>query len=278
MPARVATGKSRPNPSSGTHVFEGRDLSEAQSIGFTFDSLKTTAWLFADRFGEKPLGYTQMAAGAEPDETLKALQPLFAFVHTPCFALIPEILFDEHQADSLLSFTTTFEKGQGEVSIARIPEHSMYMLYFDALDAQGYADEHFPGLKVQHAMVHYYRVGVQLSENLADFVLLMAAGTMYHVLYFKNRQLQLANILESAYTDDLLYYLLFTAKELGIGEHVPIHLTGVDKEFQPKLSKFAKNVVQGIDFALLNMKNMDGTASPAILDDALFAYTATLCV
>ncbi len=281
MPAQVETGKSNILQPAHSLVFEGYHRDATQSIGLSFEPNFFTTWLYGDKLGSTLIAEERYPIhGLDWKAIIKSL-PMeyvaFGLTHGERFTLMPTAVFEEDCSEAFLKFNTAYS-GAGNWNYDHIHLLGITVLYEDEMKAQKIADEHFTGLKIQHAVSHLIQSLHKAAGKGGVQMFVYNCDTHYYFIVFKDTRLVLANALNAISNEDVIYYLLYTLKQIEEKNDCEVVLLGNTNtmtDLKSKLETYLPNVNIGIAGSRIGMK---GIRNNEDFGNFFMAYTGQLCV
>lgn len=162
------------------------------------------------------------------------------------FTIVPLELFDSEQAELL--FYHNHQKRENEIILYNIPKKSNVVVVFGmSKSAYTFLCQQYPKVRFYSQsgpLIEYFSIKSRLGNNLKMYASLRQDAVDLYC--FERGKLLLVNSFECVHTDDRIYYLLYTWKQLGFDqERDELHLAGLltDKEnLVQKLKKFISQV------------------------------------
>lgn len=280
MPAQVETGKSNIAQPAHSLVFEGYHRDATQSIGLSFEPNFFTTWLYKDKLGTNLIGEERYPVHdldwASTIQALPAQQAVFGLTHGERFTLVPTSIFDEEHAGALLQLNTSFD-GTGTLNFDHLHALGITVLYQDETEAQKIADDHFTGLKIQHVVSHLIQTLHKAANKGKVHMFIYNCATHYYFVAFKNAKLALANALNALSDEDVMYYLLYTLKQIGAKTDSEVTFLGNANELvalKSALAPYQPKVNIGISPSHIGLNQSIANED---LSKYFMAYTGQLC-
>lgn len=280
MPAQVETGKNNILQPAHSLVFEGYHRDATQSIGLSFEPNFFTTWLYGDKLGSILIGEEKYPIHdldwKAMVSTLAAEQAAFGLTHGERFTLAPTTIFDEDEAGSLLQLNTSYD-GNGNLNYDHIHALGITVLYQDERDAQKITDEYFTGLKIQHVVSHLIQTLHKAAVKGKVQMFVYNCASNYYFIVFKDAQLALANSLDALSDEDVIYFLLYTLKQIGPKSHSEITLLGNANDLislKTALEPYQPNVKIGISPGQIGLNHF---MADEHLGNYFMAFTGQLC-
>ncbi len=158
-----------------------------------------------------------------------SLEVKYAIHFTTPYALLPMAVYDESTAHEYLRHSTGYSDGR--IKNDRLVALDLVIISQEPTAIQEYTDRHFPGLELSHgirAILNYGRDHSKAGSSVQSF--LLQTGTLYTLAIFKSGLLLLANTVETAYTEDVRYFMLFALEKLKISEERKLFMLGAASE------------------------------------------------
>lgn len=276
----METGKNNISTPAHSHLFKGYDREATQSIGLSFEPNFFTTWLYEDKLGTKLIGEEKYPLhGLDWEKTIKAIPAelaAFGLTHGERFTLVPTSIFDEEHASALLQLNTAYD-GNGTLNYDHVHALGITVLYQDENDAQKITDEHFTGLKIQHVVSHLIQTLHKVANRGKVQMFVYNCASHYYFVTFKDARLTLANALNVLNNEDVIYYLLYTLKQIGANSNSEVTFLGNPNDLsvlKSALEPYQPNVSIGISASRMGINHIFDKDD---LGNYFMAYTGQLC-
>jgi hypothetical protein len=260
--------------------FKGHSHQDIQAVGLSFEPNFFVKWLYADKYGEQCAGLQRFTRNElKPDDLLwqpDQVQAIYGLVHNEAFTLMPSALFDENEARKYLALNHNISEHIA-VDWDDIPEAGITLIYQDVQGVQSMVDHSYPGLKVRHGMGHIIRLMLRASKNQSSHSYIYGCDNLYYVVVYKNNGLQLANAISAQHVDDMVYFYLYTMKQLAMPHNCPLTLLGNAPDLhklQLQLEQYVPSVKVGFNPKLIQI---DAAIEAEALATHFIGYTGQLC-
>ncbi|MEE2772803.1 MAG: DUF3822 family protein [Bacteroidota bacterium] len=162
------------------------------------------------------------------------------------FTLVPEELFSEEQASSFLKFNAKILKTDF-VAFDKLSE-GIVNVYIPYANITNYFFDKYGEFEYQHSMSVLIETFLQQEQGTAK-AFLHCQPNHFELVIIEKGKLLFANSFEYETSEDFLYYLLFTAEQLGLDpEDFELVLCGnISKDAEAY--KLAWNYIKNISFA-----------------------------
>ncbi len=171
---------------------------------------------------------------------------------------VPEPLFDENFLGSYLQYNTkVFETDF--FAFDEIANCQMNTVYIPYVNINNFFIDQFGTFEYKHAntiLVSKLLIGSKNNSEIKVFVHINSEH--FEIIVVQNQKLLLFNSFDYATPEDFLYYILFTAEQLGLNpEEFPLQLIGkidTESEYYQLTYKYIRNVSL-LDVSDLQAKN-----------------------
>lgn len=208
----------------GLTFFGDGVVEDIKSIGLVFGPNFFTSYFYADYNGEQPIAFKR-STSAERDQLgeMAVHTPIFAISFCSEWTLMPQTIFEEKDADTILNFNT--KKGKTKSKWNRIIGLDAVIISEpDQVSAK--AIEHvFPGLELRHgvgALLEYCRKATTNGIH----VYLHEADGRFTLVIFDGKDLKFANSFDGKFDEDVRYFVLYSMKQLKIDPSTPFSFLG----------------------------------------------------
>lgn len=175
---------------------------------------------------------------------LQSKNHLFALNCHPHWTIVPAAIFREEDMSRYLELNTGFTRG-GLPTYSPLDGLESVLIYPSDEEAEKLVRQVQPALEIKHVentLLEYGRRKV--SEKKEDLLLIQVFDDLAMVNIFKEGSLLLANSIEVAKTEDLVYYVFYILKKLKISTGIQTELDGYGTllpGITSQLSKFLTN-------------------------------------
>ncbi|HKL39098.1 MAG TPA: DUF3822 family protein [Cryomorphaceae bacterium] len=157
---------------------------------------------------------------------LQSKNHLFALHSHPHWTIVPAAIFREEDMVRYLELNTGFIGG-GSPTYSSLDGLESVLIYASDEEAEKLVSQIQPALEIKHlesTLLEYGRRKV--SEKKEDLLLIQVFDDLAMVNIFKEGSLLLANSIEVAKAEDLIYYVFYTLKKLKLPTGIPTELDG----------------------------------------------------
>ncbi len=224
----LVTGKI--NTMTNLTYFGDGSINDIKSIGLVFGPNFFTAYFYSDYDGNMPMAYVRSENEKEIDfPSLANFTPIYAVSFGPEWTLMPQSIFEEKDANTILNFNT--KPGKEKAKWNRIIGlDAVICSEPDEISAEKI--EHiFPGLELRHgvgALLEYCRKTVKGGQH----VFLHESNGRFTLIIFDGNKLLFANSFDGKFDEDVRYFVLYSMKQLKIDPTVPFSFLGDAAENQ----------------------------------------------
>jgi len=163
--------------------------------------------------------------------------------HAPVFTFIPNLLFEEKSKEDYMRFL--FATVSGKILHQTLLKPEITILHTLAEDLYDFLRRSFPTAAIVHytaALIARCRERIQLVDGNRMVIYRQPDGI--DVLCFSRENLLLSNHYDCQSTEDVVYYTLYTCKQLKFSQSNDfVYLVKGEEELQEKLSKYIRNIV-----------------------------------
>jgi hypothetical protein len=163
--------------------------------------------------------------------------------HSPVFTCVPNLLFEEKDAEAYLQFS--FTSPHGKILHQTLSNPNMTILHTLPEDIYGFLQRSFP----EAAPVHHTAALIAWCQEKgqclnANRMFIFRTSTGITVLCFSRQQLLLSNYFHCESVEDAVYYSLYVYKQLKFNQSKDfIYLSEAEEKLQETLKKYVQNVV-----------------------------------
>lgn len=190
----------------------------------------------------------ELFADAFRDNTeLKDLYDEIVVIHNNNLStFVPEPLFDDHFLGSYLQYNTkVFETDF--FAFDEIPNYQMNTVYIPYVNINNFFIDQFGSFDYKHANSLLVNKLLDASKNNDDKKMIINFNPgHFEIIVVQNQKLLLFNSFDYQTPEDFLYYLLFTAEQLGLNpENFQLELLGTiieEDDFYQLAYKYIRNV------------------------------------
>jgi hypothetical protein len=199
----------------------------------TFHKAIKTEELFADAFRENA-------------ELKDSYDEIVVIHNNNLSTFVPEPLFDEHFLGSYLQYNTkVFETDF--FAFDEIPNYQMNTVYIPYVNINNFFIDQFGSFDYKHANSILVSKLLDASKNNDDKKMIVNFNSgHFEIIVVQNQKLLLFNSFDYQTPEDFLYYLLFTAEQLGLNpENFKLELLGTIAEgddFYQLAYKYIRNI------------------------------------
>jgi len=199
---------------NGLTIFGDGDINDIRSVGLVFGPNFFIAYFYSDYDGQKPLGYKRGNFDeGEAFSSLANYNPIFAHTFNPDWTLMPQAVFEEKDAKTILKFNTAADGAEAKWN--RVIGLDAVICSAPDQDISKKVEEIFPGLDVRHGvgpLLEYCRKVEKKNEH----IFLHEANGRFTLIVFDGAKLLLANSFDGKFDEDVRYFVLYTLKQLKI--------------------------------------------------------------
>ena len=211
----------------------------------TFHKATKTEDLFAGAFSDYP-------------ELKESYDEILVIHNSNLSTFVPEPLFDENFLGSYLQYNTkVFETDF--FAFDEIANCQMNTVYIPYVNINNFFIDQFGTFDYKHAnsiLVSKLLIGSKNNPEKKMFIHINSGH--FEIIVLQNQKLLLFNSFEYSTPEDFLYYILFTAEQLGLNpEEFPLELIGkidAESDYYQLAYKYIRNVSL-IDISDLQAKN-----------------------
>jgi len=225
------------------HYFGNSNREDIHSVGLVFEPNFFRVYYYSDREAQKLVAAEEVNNGSEPENIdISKLYPLYALTFNTQYTLMPNDLFDEEHAQEILAFNT--ESNSPNVDWNSDPVNEAKVIFDRDIHSEQYLDRVFPGLQLKHgalALISYCRN----VKDIDRFSVLSKNSEKYTLAIVEDHKIRYINSIDARHTEDVIYFLLFTQKNLGIEQSTPLYLLGTtesDSGLKAVLQKYLASV------------------------------------
>jgi len=215
---------------------------KTNSFGLVFEPDLFDVYQYEDFEGRSFIGTERSKRfSLEKNGSLSEANPLFTFLTTPNWTLIPSSVFREEDKQTYLKLNTSFEE-ENECLHEEITALGVVLIYENDTKATRLVEERFPGLAIQHVAVPFILHSRERGKEKGGNTLNIWAFENYaKVMVSRDGEILLANCVSSNQSVDIVYFILYALKQLDIPNSVDteMHGTGsIAKSTAEELSKY----------------------------------------
>jgi hypothetical protein len=217
-----------------------------ESIGLVFEPDFFRINCYSDENGEhfaKSLRYKKSEQYDFVD--LRSKNHLYSTSTLPSWTLIPSAIFREEDAAEYLKLNTEFSPGD-EFSFRRLEGLEAVLIYRKDVEAEKLMERIQPAMEGGHVatplLEHVRRKSGRNANNYMQVAILDGIAV---IIIFKNGKLLLANSIEVDKSEDLLYYIFYSLKKLGVSTDIETDILGYGQyltSVRKQALKFLKNL------------------------------------
>lgn len=180
--------------------------------------------------------------------------------------LVPKSLFNEEHLADYLKFNSKILRSDF-ITYDEVVANESINVYVPYVNINNYLYDIFGEFEFKHFSTIVLETILNLEKN-ASVTKMYAhiSNTHFEIIVVKNGQLQLYNTFDYTTKEDFIYYLLFTAEQLGLNpEEFPLILLGnITKE--DELYKIAYTYIRNVSIIETNTKStlVDGVSENAL--------------
>ena len=161
-------------------------------------------------------------------------------------ALVPSAIFEEEHLSDYLKYNTKIFKTDF-ITYDVIKNDDIMVVYIPFVNINNYIFERFGSFEYKHNTTVALDQILQIQKNTNDqSMYINVNATYFDLVVTQQNELQLYNRFEYQTKEDFIYYILFTAEQLGLNpEHFECTLMGSIKEDDSLFSiayKYIRNV------------------------------------
>ena len=211
----------------------------------TFHKATKTEDLFADAFSDYP-------------ELKESYDEILIIHNNNLSTFVPEPLFDENFLGSYLQYNTkVFETDF--FAFDEIANCQMNTVYIPYVNINNFFIDQFGTFEYKHANTILVSKLLIASKNNPEKKMVVHINSgHFEIMVVQNQKLLLFNSFDYTTPEDFLYYILFTAEQLGLNpEEFPLELVGkidTESEYYQLAYKYIRNVSL-LDVSDLQTKN-----------------------
>lgn len=199
---------------NGLTFFGDGDINDIRSVGLVFGPNFFIAYFYSDYDGQKPLAYKRGNLDeTEEFSSLANYNPIFAHTFNTDWTLMPQAVFEEKDAKTILKFNTSADGAEAKWN--RIIGLDAVICSEPDKTVTDRVNEIFPGLDLRHgvgALLEYCRKVNKSNEH----VFLHEAEGRFTLVVFDGDKLLLANSFDGKFDEDVRYFVLYSLKQLKI--------------------------------------------------------------
>ncbi|MCK0179424.1 DUF3822 family protein [Flavobacteriaceae bacterium S0862] len=169
-------------------------------------------------------------------------------------ALVPKSLFNEDHLADYLKFNSKILRSDF-ITYDEISANESVNVYVPYVNINNYLYDIFGEFEFKHFSTIVIETILKLEKNASDTKMYAHIGNShFEIIVTKNGQLQLYNTFDYNTKEDFIYYLLFTAEQLGLNpEEFPLVLfSNVTKE--DELFKIAYTYIRNVSIIKTSTK------------------------
>ena len=169
-------------------------------------------------------------------------------------ALVPKSLFNEDHLADYLKFNSKILRSDF-ITFDEISANESVNVYVPYVNINNYLYDIFGEFEFKHFSTIVIETILKLEKNTSDTKMYAhVSNSHFEIIVTKNGQLQLYNTFDYTTKEDFIYYLLFTAEQLGLNpEEFPLVLLGnVAKE--DDLYKIAYTYIRNVSIIKTSTK------------------------
>ena len=161
-------------------------------------------------------------------------------------SLVPSAVFEEEYLSDYLKYNTKIFKTDF-ITYDVIKNDDIMVVYIPFVNINNYIFERFGSFEYKHSTTIALDRILQIQKNSSDqSMFINVNATYFDLVVTQQKELLLYNRFEYQTKEDFIYYILFTAEQLGLNpEHFECTLMGTIKEDDPLFSivyKYIRNV------------------------------------
>ncbi len=161
-------------------------------------------------------------------------------------SLVPSAVFEEEYLSDYLKYNTKIFKTDF-ITYDVIKNDDIMVVYIPFVNINNYIFERFGSFEYKHSTTIALDRILQIQKNSSDQSMFINVNeTYFDLVVTQQKELLLYNRFEYQTKEDFIYYILFTAEQLGLNpEHFECTLMGTIKEDDPLFSivfKYIRNV------------------------------------
>ena len=161
-------------------------------------------------------------------------------------SLVPSAVFEEEYLSDYLKYNTKIFKTDF-ITYDVIKNDDIMVVYIPFVNINNYIFERFGSFEYKHSTTVALDRILQIQKNSSDqSMFINVNATYFDLVVTQQKELLLYNRFEYQNKEDFIYYILFTAEQLGLNpEHFECTLMGTIKEDDPLFSivyKYIRNV------------------------------------
>ncbi|MEM9053244.1 MAG: DUF3822 family protein [Bacteroidota bacterium] len=198
---------------------------------------------YSDLDGESYVGTIDGLTQPTNIPELSRANPLYSFSVHPNWTLIPSDIFREEDSPVYLKLNTGFIEGSahGHDEVSGL---AMTLVYEREHDLEEKSYQLKPSLQISH-LAKSLISKIKRSSKGTDSLNIYLFDNVAYVFIWKSDSLLLGNSLMFETAEDLLYYIMYTLKQLEVSTNIQTDLVGAGKYVKPvkdELKKYLANL------------------------------------
>ena len=213
-------------------------LEHIQSIGLLIGPDFFHIYCYGDLDGKSYIKTIDAIAHPSNISELSEANPLYSFSVHPNWTLIPSDIFREEDSHLYLKLNTGFTEGAafGHDEVSGL---SMKLVYQRENELEEKSYQLNPSLQVGH-LAKRVITRIRRSSKSTDSLHIYLFGKVAFVFIWRSESLLLGNSLNFETSEDLLYYIMYTLKQLDVPTTVQTELKGTGNHVKPLKGELKK--------------------------------------